>query len=77
MSRVQPTVRYLIVCEDVATDPENPRRVTLVGLISAIRSLESSVPRFAFATVCSKPPACTGFSSGTIEMIAQQALLLR
>ncbi len=40
MSQMQPTVRYLIVCEDVHTDPQKPRRITLVGLINAIRSID-------------------------------------
>jgi hypothetical protein len=44
MSQVHPTVRYLIICEDVQIDPENPHRVTLVGLLSAIRSLEQPPP---------------------------------
>jgi hypothetical protein len=30
MSQRNPTVHYLIVCEDVQTDPDNPRRVMLV-----------------------------------------------
>jgi hypothetical protein len=40
MSNIQPVVRYLIVCEDVRSDPENPKRISLDGLISTIRSLE-------------------------------------
>lgn len=32
-----PIVRYLIVCDDVVKDPNRPKRVTIVGLISAIR----------------------------------------
>lgn len=36
MNQVHPMVRYLIVCEDVQTDPDQLRRVTLIGLISAI-----------------------------------------
>jgi hypothetical protein len=39
MSEISPTVRYLIVCEDVQVDPENPYRITLVYLISAIHAL--------------------------------------
>ena len=35
-----PTVRYLIVCEDIQTDVDHPRRITLAGLMSAIRSME-------------------------------------
>jgi hypothetical protein len=37
---VNPVVRNLLVCEEVATDPGNLNRVSLVGLIHAIRSLE-------------------------------------
>jgi hypothetical protein len=39
MNEISPTVRYLFVCEDVQVDPENPYRITLVGLISAIQAL--------------------------------------
>jgi hypothetical protein len=39
MNEITPTVRYLMVCEDVQVDPENPYRITLVGLISAIHAL--------------------------------------
>jgi|GEM_PF-832258 hypothetical protein len=40
MSEIHPTVRYLILCDDVETDPDHPRRVNLYGLMSAIHSLE-------------------------------------
>jgi hypothetical protein len=52
MSQVHPTVRYLIVCEDVQTDPDNPRRVTFVGLISAIRSLEQPPFPLLYREIC-------------------------
>ena len=45
-------VRYLIVCEDVLTDPGNPRRRTLVGLISAIRSLEEPPFPILYRELC-------------------------
>lgn len=35
-----PTVRYLIVSEDVEIDPSNNKRVTIVGLLNAIRSID-------------------------------------
>jgi hypothetical protein len=34
---VSPTVRVMIVCDGVLTDPRNPKRVTLVNLVSSIR----------------------------------------
>jgi hypothetical protein len=39
MNEITPTVRYLIICEDVEVDPANPRRITIVGLISALRAI--------------------------------------
>src|SRR5690242_7646552 len=63
MSQVLPTVRYLIVCEDVQIDPDHPRQVTLRNLLSTTRSLEE--PRhplhdcepclFAHLTECRGP----------------------
>lgn len=43
---VLPTIRYLIVCEDVQRDEENPRRITLAGLMSAIRSIADELDSF-------------------------------
>jgi hypothetical protein len=70
MSQVHPTVRYLILCEDVQTDSDNPRRVTLVGLISAIRSLEQ--PPFPLLYreigVFLQLTECRGPADGRIEI---------
>jgi hypothetical protein len=44
MSGVRPVVRYLILCQEVVVDPTNPLQVTLVNLVSTIRSL--SIPAF-------------------------------
>ena len=70
MSQTHPTVRYLIVCEDVQTDPDNPRRVTLVGLISAIRSLEQ--PPFPLLyreiSVFLQLTECRGPADGRVEI---------
>ena len=52
MNQLHPTVRYLIVCEDIQVDPDNPRRVTLVGLISVIRSLELPPFPLRYREVC-------------------------
>lgn len=35
-----PVVRYMILCEDWQVDPQNPRRISITGLITNIRSLE-------------------------------------
>jgi hypothetical protein len=70
MSEVHPTVRYLIVCEDVQTDPDNPRRVTLVGLISAIRSIDHPAFPFLYREICVflLLTECRGSAEGRIEI---------
>jgi hypothetical protein len=67
---VHPTVRYLILCEDVQTDPDNPRRVTLVGLISAIRSLEQPPFPFLYREICDflQLTECRRPADGRIEV---------
>lgn len=69
-SQVHPTVRYLIVCEDVQIDPDNSRRVTLVGLISAIRSLEQPPFPLLFREICVflQLTECRGSADGRIEI---------
>ncbi len=70
MNQVHPTVRYLIVCEDVQNDPDNPRRVTLVGLISAIRSVEQPPFPLLYREICIylQMTECRGSAEGRIEI---------
>src|SRR5437016_4424839 len=70
MSEVHPTVRYLIVCEDVQTDPNNPRRVTLVSLLSAIRSLDQPPFPLLYREICVflQLTECRGSADGRIEI---------
>jgi hypothetical protein len=37
---VMPVVRYMLLCDDWQLDPQNHRRVTIIGLISNIHALE-------------------------------------
>jgi hypothetical protein len=70
MSEVRPSVRYLIVCEDVQIDPDKPRRVTLAGLISAIRSLEEPPFPLLYRELCVflQLTECRGPGEGRIEI---------
>lgn len=52
MSKVQPVVRHLIPCEEVLLDEANPRRITLVGLISTIRSMEGRPFPLRYRELC-------------------------
>jgi hypothetical protein len=40
MASVHPVIRYLIVCDEVRVDRTNPRKVSLTGLVSSIRSYD-------------------------------------
>jgi hypothetical protein len=42
----QPTIRYLILCDEVLRNPLNPRHVSIVGLLSSIRS--AGTPPYPF-----------------------------
>jgi hypothetical protein len=44
MNGLNPVVRYMVLCDDILRDSSNPRRVHLIGPISAIRS--SATPPF-------------------------------
>jgi uncharacterized protein DUF6941 len=70
MSEVLPVVRYLILCEDVQTDPDNPRRVTLVGLLSTMRSLEEPPFPLLYRELCVflQMTECRGPADGRVEI---------
>lgn len=70
MNQLQPTVRYLIVCEDVHLDPQKPRRVTLVGLTSAIRGLDEPPFPLRYRELCVflQLTECRGSAEGRIEI---------
>ena len=70
MTNVHPNVRYLIVCEDVQTAPENPHRVSLVGLISKISSSEEPSFPLLYEEVCVflQLTECRGSAEGRIEV---------
>ena len=70
MSQVHPTVRYLIVCEDVQTSTDNSHRITLVDLISTIRSLEQPPFPLLFRELCVflQLTECRGPAEGRIEI---------
>jgi hypothetical protein len=52
MSTILPTLRYLIACEDILVDPTNPRKVSLVNLLSSIRSLEQPPFPLLYRELC-------------------------
>jgi hypothetical protein len=63
-------VRYLILCEDVRREEDKPRRLTLVGLISAIHSLEEPPFPLLYREICVflQLTECRGPANGRVEI---------
>ncbi len=70
MSDPNPTVRYLILCEDVQTDPSSVRRVTLVNLVSSIRSLAEPLYPVKHGELCVfvQMTECRGVGNCRVEI---------
>lgn len=70
MSELLPVVRYLILCEDVQTEPAELQRVTLVGLLSAIRSVDDPPYPLLYQELCAflQLSGCRGIANGRIEV---------
>jgi hypothetical protein len=49
---VAPVVRYMLLCDDWKMDPRGSQRVTIVGLISSIRSLEQPPYPLRYRELC-------------------------
>ena len=49
---VRPVVRYMILCEDWAVDPDKPARVNIFGLLSNIRSVEEPPYPLLYRELC-------------------------
>lgn len=68
MNGLSPVVRNLIVSEDIQTNPANPREVTLVNLLSAIRSLEQPAFPLLHRELCIFVQLSDCRGSGEIEV---------
>jgi hypothetical protein len=49
---VAPIVRYMLLCEDWKAGPDNPSRVTIIGLISNIRALDQPPYPLLYPEIC-------------------------
>jgi hypothetical protein len=65
---VPPIVRYLIACEDVKRDPTDLRKVTLVNLINAIRSVEEPFFSLLYRELCVFVQLTECRGSGEVEV---------
>ena len=49
---IKPVVRYMLLCDDWRLDPQNNRRITIIGLISNIHSLEDPAYPLFYREMC-------------------------
>lgn len=49
---IKPVVRYMLQCDDWKQDPDNNRRITIIGLISNIRSLDDPPYPLLYREIC-------------------------
>ena len=49
---IKPVVRYMIPCDDWQVDADNVRRITIVGLINYIDSLDKPPYPLLFREMC-------------------------
>ena len=66
---VTPGVRYMILCEDWGVDPINPRRVSIHGLLSTIRSLDQPPYPLLYRELCVFLALTGGRATGTAQII--------
>ncbi|HZY90514.1 MAG TPA: hypothetical protein VFE78_37170 [Gemmataceae bacterium] len=73
MPGVQPVVRYLILCEDVQYGPANPDQVTLVRLVSTIRSQEQPPFPLRHGELCVfiQLTDCRGAGDVRVEIVSE------
>ncbi len=70
MSKILPVVRYLILCENVEIDNDHPRRISLVGLINTIHSMEEPAFPLLHQEFCVflQFSGCRGPAEGRVEI---------
>jgi hypothetical protein len=59
----------MILCEDWGTDPQNPRRVSIHGLLSNIRSLDQPPYPLLYQELCVFLALTEGRGTGTAQII--------
>ena len=66
---VNPLVRYMILCEDWSADPNNPARVSIVGLLSNIRSVDQPPYPLVYKELCVLLALTEGRGTGEAKIV--------
>ena len=71
MAGIHPVVRYLIACENITADADDPNRVSLLNLVSAIRPLADPPYPFRYPELCIylQLSGCRGPADGRIDIV--------
>jgi hypothetical protein len=66
---IQPVVRYMILCEDWGVDPNNARRVMILGLISNIQGIDDPPYPLLYQEMCVFLALTDGYGQGEGKII--------
>lgn len=73
MSNLAPIVRHMLICEDVRTHPDSPKKVNVFGLLSTIRAAEYETYPLCLPNLCIYLQITGGRGSGAGQIVAVQA----
>jgi hypothetical protein len=66
---IKPVVRYMLLCDDWSLDHENNRRVTIVGLLSNIDSLDDPPYPLLYRELCVFLTLTEGYGRGSGKIV--------
>jgi len=73
MSDLAPMVRHMLLCEDVRTDPANPKKVNVFGLVSTIQAVPDAAFPVCHPELCVYLQVTGGRGTGEGKIVAVQA----
>ena len=73
MEGVDPFVRHMLLCEDTRRDPNNPKKVDVLGLLSTIQPVGESAFPLHLAALCVYLEVTGGRGTGQAQVDCRQA----
>ena len=66
---IQPVVRYMLLCDDWRVDPDNGRRVVIIGLISNIDAIDEPAYPLLYPEICVFLVLTDGYGQGQGKIV--------
>src|SRR5262249_49581610 len=66
---IKPVVRYMLLCDDWQLDPENNRRVTIIGLLSNNHALDDPPYPLLYREMCVFLALTEGYGQGEGKIV--------